>query len=325
MPFCSLACFRGAKDDHVETHGRIMRISFSTLACPDWSWQDVLYHGVQYGYDGVEVRLLKGEVDLLAAPELHPHELPARRREMADSGFVICGLSSSVRFDEPTTAQRAARLETGYRYLDLAHELGATFVRVFGDVLPPEADAAVEQSTINKIAEGLNQLGDRAVAAGVDVLIETHGDFADSMRMQRLMRQVTSPAVGLLWDTHHPWRFYQESLTDTFERLRPWTRHTHWKDSVTRSVPKEAGHSTEAAAQAHSLMSGHRPADYVLFGGGEFPAHEAFQLLHEAGYAGWYSLEWEKAWHPEIEPPEVALPLFPRKLRTLAMLCKGNS
>jgi sugar phosphate isomerase/epimerase len=298
-----------------------MRISFSTLACPEWNWQEVLQYGVQYGYDGVEVRLLKGEVDLLAAPELRPHELPARRREMEDSGFVICGLSSSVRFDEPTAGQRTARLETGYRYLDLAHELGAPFVRVFGDVLPPGADASVEQATIDQICEGLNRLGERAAEADVDVLIETHGDFADSTRMQRLMRQVVSPVLGLLWDTHHPWRFYGEPLPATFERLRPWVRHTHWKDSVTRSVPRGTGHSTEAAAQAHSLMSGHRPADYVLFGGGEFPAHEALRLLADAGYAGWYSLEWEKAWHPEIEPPEVALPLFPQKMRNLSLLC----
>ncbi|MCC7419573.1 MAG: sugar phosphate isomerase/epimerase [Planctomycetaceae bacterium] len=302
-----------------------MRISFSTLACPEWNWQEVLQHGVQYGYDGVEVRLLKGELDLLAAPELRPHELPLRRREMEDSGFVICGLSSSVRFDEPTAAQRTARLETGYRYLDLAHELRTSFVRVFGDVLPQGANAAVEDATIDQIADGLNRLGERGAAAGVDVLIETHGDFADSARMQRLVRHVVSPAVGLLWDTHHPWRFYGESLATTFERLRPWTRHTHWKDSVTRLVPRDTGHSTEAATQAHALMSGHRPADYVLFGGGEFPAHEAFRLLQDAGYAGWYSLEWEKAWHPEIEPPEVALPLFPRKMQTLATLCKGHS
>ena len=72
-----------------------------------------------------------------------------------------------------------------------------------------------------------------------------------------------------------------------------------------------------AAAAAHNLMSGHRHADYVLFGGGEFPADECMRLLEQSGYEGWYSLEWEKMWHPELADPFIALPLFPRKLKQL--------
>lgn len=295
----------------------MLRISFSTLACPDWSWHDVLRHGREYGYDGVEIRLLERETDLLKVGDLQVSQLPVRRRELADAGFAVCGLSSSVRFDEPEASQRAARLESGRRYLDLAHELGAKFVRVFGDVLPPDADAETERSTIEQIAEGVERLAEHAVTAKVDVLIETHGDFADSSRMRRLVSQIRSPAVGLLWDTHHPWRFYGEDLATTFERLRPWVRHTHWKDSVTRGVKLASEEQHAAAATAHSLMSGHRPADYVLFGGGEFPGEVAFGLLQASGYDGWHSLEWEKAWHPELESPEVALPLFPKKMRLL--------
>ncbi len=67
-------------------------------------------------------------------------------------------------------------------------------------------------------------------------------------------------------------------------------------------------------------MSGHRHADYVLFGGGEFPAEECLSLLERSGYDGWFSYEWENMWHPEIESPEVALPLFPAKLRRLAQI-----
>ena len=57
-------------------------------------------------------------------------------------------------------------------------------------------------------------------------------------------------------------------------------------------------------------MSGHKAADYVLFGTGEFPAAECLQLLKMAGYGGWFSLEWEKAWHPDIEDPEIAFPEY---------------
>src|SRR5205085_2427302 len=100
-------------------------------------------------------------------------------------------------------------------------------------------------------------------------------------------------------------------------RLRPWVAHTHWKDSRTES--RKTGDPSTAAAEerARGLMSGHRAANYVLFGEGEFPAGKCLTLLKDAGYAGWFSLEWEKAWHPELEPPETALPQFPAKLRDL--------
>ncbi|MFP6763112.1 MAG: hypothetical protein VB858_05830, partial [Planctomycetaceae bacterium] len=121
----------------------------------------------------------------------------------------------------------------------------------------------------------------------------------------------------LFRSTHHPWRFFEEELESSFTRLRQWVRHTHWKDSVRHRAVTATDDTQPAADQAHSLMSGHRHADYVLFGEGEFPARQCMSLLRNAGYAGWYCLEWEQMWHPELEPPEVALPPFPSRIREL--------
>jgi sugar phosphate isomerase/epimerase len=298
----------------------MIRTSFSTLGCPDWGWNDLLTYGPQFGYDGVEIRLLERDTDLLARPEFQRSQLAVRRTELADAGFSVCGLASSVRFDDPEQRERDRQLDIGKAYLDLAAELGASFVRVFGDVLPEGADANGRIRAIDNIADGLQRLGEFAESLDCTVIIETHGDYSDSQLVQETMQRVECSAVGVLWDTHHPWRFVDESLSATFERLRPWVRHTHWKDSVSsprRQLDEAAG---EAAQQAHSLMSGHRHADYVLFGGGQFPALECMRLLKESGYAGWFSLEWEKMWHPEIEDPEVALLLFPEKIHALWQL-----
>jgi sugar phosphate isomerase/epimerase len=226
----------------------------------------------------------------------------------------VCGLASSVRFDSLEPAEREAQFETGVGYLNLAAELGASFVRVFGDVLP-SPESGEREATITSIAEGLDRLGERAAPLGVDVLIETHGDFMHSDLLRQVLDQVTSPRVGVVWDTHHPWRFHGEPVAETFARLAPWIRHTHWKDSV--PLVERALTEAEIAAeeQARRLMAGHHPASYVPFGEGEFPTRECLNLLHSAGYHGWFSYEWEKAWHPEIAPPEVALPPFPEALR----------
>ena len=86
----------------------LLQISFSTLACPDWTWHDVLRFGPAFGYDGVEVRLLARETDLLAVPDLQPSQIPARSRELSEAGFRVAGLASSVRFDQATAAARTA-------------------------------------------------------------------------------------------------------------------------------------------------------------------------------------------------------------------------
>ena len=301
-----------------------MKFSFSTLACPDWTWQDIIANGTRYGYDGVEVRLLEQETDLLQRPEFQRSRLPARRRELADAGFRISGLASSVHFDEPDAAQRTTQLQTGRAYLDLARELGAEFIRVFGDVVPPKDDPQRE-TAMHHIADGLQSLGEYAEPLGMQVVIETHGDYSGSQLVAQTLQLVESDAVGVLWDTHHPWRFLAEPLDETFARIGNWVNlDTHWKDSV--SQLRRAGSTTdEAASKAHALMTGHRHADYVLFGGGEFPIADCLRLLQNSDYAGWFCYEWEKAWHPEIEDPEVALPLFPEKMRRMAELVTNGT
>ncbi|HET6423213.1 MAG TPA: sugar phosphate isomerase/epimerase family protein [Planctomycetaceae bacterium] len=294
-----------------------LRICFSTLACPDWTWFDVVKHGPEYGYQGVEIRLLSRETNLLQNPDLGSGQRAARRQELKDAGFQVAGLASSVRFDAREASERANQLEQGRRYIELAADLGAEFIRVFGDQLPD--DTVGREAVMQQIADGLRTLGEAAQPAGVQILLETHGDFSASPPAAEVMRRVNHPHVGLVWDTHHPWRFFDESLAETWPRLRPWTRHTHWKDSVRIAEPAPTSAEAAAAAQAASaLMGGHRHADYVLFGGGEFPARECLQRLLEGGYTGWYSLEWEKMWHPDLAPPETALPLFPNKLREMA-------
>jgi predicted xylose isomerase-like sugar epimerase len=46
---------------------------------------------------------------------------------------------------------------------------------------------------------------------------------------------------------------------------------------------------------------------YVLTGTGDVPVRQQVEELAKAGYRGFYSFEWEKRWHPEIEEPEMAI------------------
>ena len=42
------------------------------------------------------------------------------------------------------------------------------------------------------------------------------------------------------------------------------------------------------------------------------PVQRQIVALASTGYRGYYSFEWEKRWHPEIEEPEVAIAQYSR-------------
>ena len=49
-------------------------LSFSTLGCPDWTFEQITSFAVQHGYKGIEVRGLKRQMDLTKCPEFNSEE-----------------------------------------------------------------------------------------------------------------------------------------------------------------------------------------------------------------------------------------------------------
>jgi sugar phosphate isomerase/epimerase len=264
-------------------------LAFTTLACPDWSWEQAVQKAVEYGYQGLELRGVEGEMDLTKAPPFTSSRLPATKRELKDRGLAIPCLDTSCRFDQASAI--ANSIDEGKRHIDLASALDAPYIRVFGDRIP---DSQSRPKIIEQVTEGLLTLARYAEGTRVQVLLESHGDFARVQNLLDVLQGVHHPQVGVLWDVHHPFRFFSEPLADTYEKLKDRIRHVHLKNSV-------------------STNDGVR---YSLMSHGVVPVDEVLRLLASGGYDGWIAFEWEKRWHPEIEEPEVALPDFVRVLQT---------
>jgi sugar phosphate isomerase/epimerase len=256
-------------------------IGFSTLGCPKWDWPQILDFAVAHGYASIELRGIQDTMDLPQCPEFAPDRLAATRAQLAQHELVVSDLGSSANMHEMDATKRAAQLDEGRRFIDLAHALGAPYVRVFGNQYVP---GVARDEMLAHIARGLRELGDYAQGKSVTVLIESHGDFTDSPSLQALLERAASPNVALLWDAHHTFVSGKEEPEETVRRLGSYIRHTHLKDSVA------AGNDRR----------------YVLTGTGTVPVRRQVAALQKIGYRGFYSFEWEKRWHPEIEEPEVA-------------------
>ena len=116
-------------------------IAFSTLGCPGWKWKTVLEQADRLGYAAIELRGIEGEMDLTKRPELVGDGLKQTRRDLEALGIVISDLGASARMHEKDPTVRAAQLDEGRRFIDLAHALGVIlggrlgWVLIYGTIL----------------------------------------------------------------------------------------------------------------------------------------------------------------------------------------------
>ena len=146
---------------------------------------------------------------------------------------------------------------------------------------------------MDRIIKGLVTLGDYAKGSKVSVLMETHGELVKSDDLETIMLSVAHPNVVLVWDPSNMWTVTKEAPAEMYKNLKKYIRHTHIKDA--------------------KLADG--KYQFKLLGQGEVPVFEAIDALVKDGYKGYYSFEWEKLWHPEIEAPEIALAYFAKVMK----------
>jgi sugar phosphate isomerase/epimerase len=267
--------------DQVQAGGNLPSLAFSTLAFPGRSLAEVAEFGARFGYEGIELRLIDGE---LIDPLMPTAE---RRRVKRDVGLLpIVAVDSSVRLLEegPRPQIRA--------FLELASDWEAPAVRVFGGKMPDVPGARRE--AVVAAAKVLEDLAPLAERLGVAIGVETHDDFSASATVRELLELVPAPSVGAVWDSHHPYRAGETS------------------DEVYANVGERL-----VLAQVKDARRTGEPDGWQLvpLGEGEVPVHEMLSVLAAHGYRGVLSVEWEKRWHPEIEEPEVALPQHIEVLR----------
>jgi sugar phosphate isomerase/epimerase len=266
-------------------------LSFSTLGCPDWTFEQIADFAVQHGYKGLELRGIQRQMDLPKCKEFSSAEnISETLKLMKQKGlqFVNLGSSSTLHFTEG--AEREKNLDDGRRFIDLAQQINCPYIRVFPNNFPKDQDKNV---TMNLIAKGLATLGDYAKNKNVLVLMETHGDAVKMDDIEKIMQSASNPNVGLVWDPVNMWTITKESPAEVYKKLKPYIHHTHIKDA--------------------KLVDG-KP-QYTFLGTGDAPIFEAIDALVKGGYKGYYSFEWEKLWHPELAEPELALADYPKAMK----------
>jgi len=263
-----------------------MKLSFSTLGCPNWDLDTVIKKAKEYGFDGIEIRGIKDQLDVSVLPEFTTRARETRDK-FGDAEIEIICFSSSIRMAEPDQSKRGEHLEELKRYVELCDNFSTPFIRIFGGEI---GDLSWDQA-IEEAAEILEKMIEIIKDVHAKIVIETHDDWMAADHFKVLMEQVNSDKAGILWDVNHPFMFIGENPEETWEKVGKWIYHTHWKDSKI----------------AVDTVMGFEPC---LMGEGDLPHEQIYSLLEKGGYDGFLSLEWEKRWHPDLPDPEIAFPQY---------------
>ncbi len=302
-----------------------MPLAFSTLGCPGASLAQVIDIAREAGATGLELRAADGE---FVYPAMDAAACSAVASELAEAGLEVLALASYVRVCAPGSEGAPEALEASgtpgtsatdgaqaghpdndpvlaelLAAVELAAGLSAgnarqgAQVRVFpGAGLEPcgvgEEPSVAMAAADRRAARRLNAAAAHARKLGVGILLETHDSHPRAADVARILALVDADApVKVIWDLMHPWR-HDEEPEKSAALLSESLAYAQYKDGV-------------RTPGTHDVV-------LTLPGEGELPLLRMNALAAELAAAQgisdpWVSLEWERAWHPELPPVSQAL------------------
>ncbi len=213
-------------------------------------------------------------------------ELPLAKRRIAEAGLEVAVYSISNDFIQPAATDRARQLEDLKRGVDIALELGVGMLRVFSG----SARADVSQAEGEEwILEGLAAGAAYAEQNGMTLALENHGKFAGrSDQVRQIIERVGSPALRVNLDTGNFLAVGQDP-SEAARALADLVDLVHLKDYQPAGAVERAHVATTPA--------GERLVGSVI-GAGLVDLAAIKGILDGAGYAGWWSLEYEGSADP---------------------------
>ncbi len=245
-----------------------MKLCFSTIGCPDWTLRDIVATAKDLGYEGIEIRSIRGEVDATKMREFTT-DIDKTIQLLERTGIKIAMLSTNcalANHNDETAVERAKA------YIDLASRLGVKFIRVMSTDRP-----YFDGGDLALCTKRYRQIVEYARGTGVTPLMETNGLFLDSKELADFIDGIGDGA-GVLWDTHHPYRYHDEPIAETVKNLGSRIKYVHLKDSM-----------VEKGKVAYKMM-----------GYGDIPLDEIISTLKDVGYDGYYTFEWVKLWNKDL-------------------------
>ncbi len=197
----------------------------------DWDVPTLIKNCSATGFEGVELRTThRHGVEVT----LNPQARAEIRRRFADSPVELMGLGSAFDYHTPDLAKLRADIAATKEYIVLAHDVGASGVKVRPNGLPKEVPV---EKTLEQIGTSLLELGGFAKDHGQVIRLEVHGSGTSLLpHVQTIMNHARHPNVGVCWNSNQT-DLEGEGLDANFRRVQDRIVSVHLRDLYLDEYP----------------------------------------------------------------------------------------
>ena len=249
-----------------------MKYSFTTMATPGMSLEDVVKTAKEYGFDGVDLRVRDNDGDI--NENITAEELAKIKELFADGPEISSLLCYNLMLGKGSEEEIANSILNCIR---IAETLKVKIIRIFSGRLTTEEDVLTMSRILNKVFE--------KHTSDILVLIQNHRNCGVTCAHGELMKQhVKDKRFGIILSPDH------EALAgnDMYEETKKVLDIT--KQFYVADVTEEG--------------------KLCLIGDGIVDFNKIVKMLTDVGYDGYITLKWEKCWHKELPEYDVAFKSF---------------
>lgn len=258
-----------------------IKLAFSTVACPDWTTDEVARRAAEMGYQGVELRTLGDGSSMLSSdPALTDTAKVVEAYRKANIEPMCLSTSIALHHKNDTESRKA--MKQAREAIDLAAALGCPYVRLFGHEVRPGDN---RRATIIRIAQRASELADKAGEQGVQVLLENAGSYNTAKEWWWVFNLISNPMVGMCWNVANAASAGEPPAV---------------------SVPNLNSRIRVAKVKDADIGSG---SGFVQLGDGSCQIQQFVKRLMGVGFNGYITVEWDRLWlNDALAPADEYLP-----------------
>ena len=274
------------------------KIAGHTMGTPEYTVPEALELFKKIGLDGAEIVVqddYKSGIPTICSKQAL-EQIAQKAREL---GIRIIALTPyNSHFNSLDEDVRQKELEGIRRVIGYARYLGAEYIRIYaGNYAAGETDP--DGKKWEQLIRSMKELGEDAHRAGVTLVMENHFNTMTVSARQSMDAavQIAHPSVGILYDqanlTFTLQEDYEEALAIQADQIRyVHVKDLEFKEGAVGFISDEVSHPKEEDRNVYTRIVGE----------GSLRWPQILQMLHDRGYEGWLSLEYERRWHPDDIP-----------------------
>lgn len=184
-------------DGSRKTERRMRLGSVTYNLAKDWDVATLIRNFEETGFEGVELRTTHAHGVEVSLSKTERAEV---KKRFADSKVELMGLGSAFDYHTPDQGKLRKDIEATKEYIVLAHDVGASGVKVRPNGLPKEVPV---EKTLEQIGRSLRELGEFAAGYGQQIRLEVHGTGTSLLpNIKRIIEVADHRQVGICWNSN---------------------------------------------------------------------------------------------------------------------------